>query len=254
MNTKIDHNVVAVAGADIDPLLSTNLTRGDNVLVEMNGRRVWSELENPLVAEIPWTIEEINAPIEIENANEDHYILLSHPKVDRMLRLHYMNMLETENDRQPAVFKEKDKEFSSRPDGSANPIYVILQLISHYAVRGETTKNMKPWKEEECAFCLADDDLRYIIFEQWTKVFKTFKRDRGWDHKSFNRFCMRAMLGKQDLRAFANEDWDAIEAIPSDKLLRIWETLHWTAPILSRQPIQESSGDGMKITGEPLKA
>lgn len=122
---------LAVVGVDLDPSLCARLTNGDKVMVEINGVRVYSRHACPLVAEQPWTVISSTPPRRAQGPTESNMLVLRHAFVNHDLVLHYTNLLVLAK-RQPAVFQEKDANLSRGPDGQPLPIYVVLQLVSHW--------------------------------------------------------------------------------------------------------------------------
>lgn len=216
---------VAVVGADIDPSLVSKLYIGDRILVEVNGTRIRSENPCPLVAETPWTVAENNPPSRGQRPTEENTLVLNHPQMHPLI-LHYSNLLNLPK-KQPAVFQEKDTNLS---DG---PIYVILQLISHYMPVEEVDDEFKPWDRESVIGILKDNEHRKTIIDIWIRILKPFRRP-GWGQKSVCRIALRAFVKPIVIEAFQHEDWDTIRALPIDVLLRLHEALYWLPRFLAQ--------------------
>jgi hypothetical protein len=225
---------VAVAGADIDPSLLIRLDRGDKVMVEVNGVRLYSSSPCPLVAERPWVVVSNLAPELGEPPKPQHKIVIRHPNVSHTVVLHYNNLLHLER-HQPAVFQERDAKLCSDPQsGEVYPVYIILQLVSHYIPAAEVNGSFEPFDEVSARFVLGDADLRPAILAEWIETFKTFPAAGGWNNKSVYRTAIRSQVKPNVIEAFRNEDWDFINSLPLRTLIRIQSAIHWY-PMFKKQ-------------------
>jgi hypothetical protein len=221
---------VAVVGADLDANLAAKLDAGDKVLVEINGTRIFSDNPCPLVAEEPWEVVSNNAPRLEQQPNTNHRLILRHPNINHQLVLHYANLL-AQPTRQPAVFEERDVKLS-HTGGVANPIYVMLQLVSHYIASENIDDNFTPWDESNARFLLSDAEWKLVIFEEWITVLRRFRR--GWSQRSIFRMAMRAFVKPNVVEAFGMGDWDTINKLDMATLLQLHQAMHWLPMFLGQ--------------------
>ncbi len=190
--TQIAHSekqYVNIAGPDIERSLLGSLHAGDKILIEMNGRRLYSD--NPIAAAFPWTIAEVT---------EDS-LIVEHPRGDRITLL-MADLVEGDSE-SPAVFLLK----TNNPQCPV--VYVILQMISHKSdTEGMRRSKYKWWFEEEGYIEMFDDPImKRGIMEKWGELFRTFS-ERGWGDKSFKRFALRANIRTDTLLSIAREiEW-----------------------------------------------
>ena len=218
----VQAEAVAVAGPDIDQSLLRSLEVGDKVMAEVNGSRLYSQLTCPLGAEKPWTVERNTVPAEGERPNNNHRLVISHPSISHFVTLHYQNLLYLPR-RQPAVFLEHDIQLSSETDGRVNPVYFILQFVSHYMPFDEVDNVFTPYDRCGARLVLGEDETRMFVLEQWAAMFRGFKKP-GWGQKSVYRLAQRAFVKPSIIEAFQQERFELVD---SASLYRLHEALHW---------------------------
>jgi hypothetical protein len=235
MNIATAHSqAVVVAGADIDPSLLIRLDKGDKVMIEVNGVRLYSSLKCPLTAERPWVVISNNAPELGETPRPEHKIVIRHPQISHPVVLHYNNLLHLAR-HQPAVFQERDAKLCSDPkSGEVYPVYIILQFVSHYMPAGAINDSFEPFDEISARLVLGDADLRPAIMEQWVETLKALPAAGGWGNRSVYRLALRSQVKPNVIEAFREENWDFIDALPLSTLVRIQQAIHWY-PMFQKQ-------------------
>ncbi len=195
---------VHVVGPDVDRGLLNSLHIGDHILVEINGQRVFTD--NPIAAEQPWEVTETT----------DDSITISHPS-GHAQRLLFSEILPSRDaNNAPAVFCLK----GTLPEVPV--AYVILQLISHKSDLAGLHKSHYRWwfHPEIYTENFLDPIIKRGLLEQWSTFFKTFT-ERGWGYKSYKRFALRAGIKTNTIRAFINESWEEIDALPIEVLMNM---------------------------------
>lgn len=192
---------VHVVGPDIDRGLLQSLHVGDYILAEINGKRLFEE--NPIASEHPW---------EITDTDGDS-ITIAHP-AGHQQKLEFNNLAQGPKDG-PAVFL-------LRSDNPSLPhIYVILQLISHKSDLAGLHKSKYRWfNKSQYEELFSDPIIKRGLLEKWCLFFGTFS-EKGWGHKSFKRFALRAGITTDTIRAFRNNSWEEINVLSNDTLLSI---------------------------------
>lgn len=227
---------LAVAGPDLDPSLVAKLTAGDKIMVEVNGTRMFSESACPLVAEVPWTVEQNTPPILGQRPASHHKIVLSHRWSNQLLELHYCNLIHAAP-KQPAVFYERHVHLSATA-APTTPIYVILQLVSHFIPATNLNFIYEPHDLESARLVLTDETLRAAVIAEWVELLGNFhyriENRSVWEHRSVYRLSMRSFLTPNILLAFKNEDWEAIATLNVETLIKIHEAIHWLPHFLEQ--------------------
>jgi hypothetical protein len=232
--------VVAVQGSDIDPQTCKGLTSGDRVLVEINGERLFGHGDNPILADIPWTVESNDAPLGTRSQRR-HQIVLSHPFHPTHLTLHYQNM---RHQRGPAVFNETDPTISSTNDGQALPICVILQLVSHY-MPADNARESYP-NSFHPSFLLDPQSRRKVIV---SIVKATGKLEAGgFRYTSKCRFSLRSGVRVSELNKIGEQDLDFLSTMSDDTVSRLGRELGWLSSIKHASTVL-----GTVATGTALK-
>lgn len=229
-------HAIAVAGPDLDPSLVAKLTVGDRVLVEVNGTRIFSDSACPLVAEVPWKVVENDPPQLGQRPEPRHKIVLSHSQSLDLLELHYVNLIHTAP-KQPAVFYERRARFN--PTEQPQPVYVILQLVSHFIPATDVDFVYEPYDKESASLVLTDETLRAAVIAEWVSAIEHFKhRDdndrKAWEHRSVYRLAMRAFVNPSVILAFKEEDWEALGRLSVETLGKIHEAMHWMPHFLEQ--------------------
>lgn len=211
MNNLVIDSVVAVAGPDMDISVVANLTEGDRVLAEMNGTRVYSENNCPLLAGIPWTVVSNNPPPVRRNPTAEHTLVISHPQMAD-ITLSYTNLLILGGSRQPAVFCESNI--------SAGPVYVVLQFVSHYLRPDYATKEFESYDHEQARLIWDNPKYREVALKALRLTLGGLSK--GWGCKGINRMAIRSHVPVLTLRNFLRsgdldqKSFDALHA-----------TIHW---------------------------
>ncbi len=209
--TQVPHSekqYVNIAGPDVERSLLGSLQVGDHLLIEMNGKRLYSD--NPIAAAYAWTIIEMTEAV----------IIVEHPRGDRMI-LPMANLAKGDSE-SPAVF------VLTTNNPQCPVIYVILQLISHKSDTEGMRKSKYKWwfQEEDYKELFEDPILKRGLMEKWGEFFKTFQ-DHGWGNKSVKRFALRANIRTDTIRAFIHGAWEEINDLPVDSLLSIAREIEW---------------------------
>ncbi len=216
---------IAVVGAELDPSLVAKLDIGDKVMLEVNGTRIYSELDCPLTSEHPWTVMSNNPPRVGQRPTDQHTIVLSHPCKSQFV-LGYGNLLNLPP-RQPAVFRESDIEISHDAEGKPNTLYVMLQFVSHYVAADEVNRLFEAWDRDAAELVLDDRDLRNITFTEWGEALKSLSKP-GWGHRSVFRLALRAFVLPSIIDAIIEGNKAILRTLDLKQLLRIHEAIHWT--------------------------
>jgi hypothetical protein len=205
-----NQNPIFVIGSDVDRelVLSRAFSRGDHLLVEMNGGRIFSKNPNRCVTAERWDV--------VSNKTS---LTLRHPSVcGHDLVLPYASLLPG-GLRQPAVFMIHDTYFAP------GPLYIILQFIDS-VVSGDYCS--------EAAF--SAEGLKHIpkqdVITGLIRGLKDFSD--GWDYRGICRFSLRANVRAKIIDAFRKENWDVLNTLDRKTLTRIAEELSWL-PCLLRQ-------------------
>jgi hypothetical protein len=223
---------VAVAGPDIDQSLLRTLEQGDKVTMEVNGVRIYNGNRCPIVSVEPWEVVSNDAPALGQRPTEDHKIVLSHPQIPTPIELHYTNLLLLPR-RQPAVFLEHIKRFSCNKDGSVNPVYIVLQLISHYIPANQVNDYFEPYDLRSARLLLSNDEVRPVLMEQWAELFATFKK-ASWKQKSIFRMALRAFVLPAEIDAIVKHQFETLDMAA---IYRIHEALHWLQFYVAQAPL-----------------
>jgi hypothetical protein len=193
---------VHVVGPDLDKSMLSSLHVGDQILVEINGQRLFTDI--PIAAEQPWEVTETS----------DECIKIYHPSSANTQVLHFADIIPSSEG--PAVFLLR----GTLPNLPV--IYVILQLISHKSDRKGLHANKYRWQFNAEAYSelFSDPIIKRGLLEKWCGFFKTFN-ERGWGYKSYKRFALRAGIKTDTIRAFISSYWEEIEMLPDEVLLDI---------------------------------
>lgn len=204
-------NPIFVIGSDVDRelVLSKTFSRGDHLLVEMNGGRIFSKRINRCVTTERWIVVSANGKS----------LTLRHPTVSgHDLILPYDSLLPGSM-RQPAVFLIHDAYFAP------GPLYVVLQFID-CVVEGDSCHSPS-YSAEELKHIPKHEVIAGLI-----KGIKDFSD--GWDYRGICRFSLRANVRAKVIDAFRKEDWDILNTLKRETLTRIADELAWL-PCLLRQ-------------------
>lgn len=204
-----------VVGADLDKTLLSSLAKGDQVLCEMNGARVFSNFSNPLVADEPWIVV----------SNDDRKLVLRHKSKDRLLSLPYSKLLKLRA-REPAVFLLTDKSLA---DGR---VYVIVQFVSH---RIPVKQIHKQFPMVFDAAAVLKEDRKGVIDAIVDKLGE-FSYP-GWNYMGVCRFALRSSVRVPIIDAFRERDWKVISEQKDDVLLRIMNEMNWMPYLLSQSAL-----------------
>jgi hypothetical protein len=206
-----------VVGADLDRACVQGLIEGDKVLCEMNGARVFSSYDNPMVADEPWVVV----------SNDESELVLHHKSKDRTVRLPYETLLKLAP-KEPAVFLIKDKRLSP------GPIYCLLQFAQH---RMDASKVAK-------VFPMAFDpanilrEARKEVIEKIVETLATFSHP-GWGYRSVCRFALRSNVRAKTIGEIKDQDWKSICALPDETLVKIMREMNWIPYLLSAGSVSD---------------
>ncbi len=136
----------------------------------------------------------------------DDSIVVSHPSGHRQ-QLEFSKIVAGPKNG-PAVFMIE----------SGTLLYIILQFISYKTNRSGLSRYSQRFDRSAYNELFSDQIIKRGLMEQWCKFFKTFS-ERGWGYKSLKRFALRAGIKTDTIRAFRNEAWEEIDALPDDVLM-----------------------------------
>lgn len=224
---------VAVAGPDIDQSLLRTLDRGDKVMMEVNGVRLYNGNRCPIVSNETWEVVSNDAPALGQRPTKEHKLVITHPNIAGNIELNYTNLLVLPR-QQPAVFLEKIKQLSCNPDGTINPVYIVLQLISHYIPANQVNEQFEPYDLRAARLLLANDEVRPVLMEQWSKLLSTFKRASSWKQKSVNRLALRAFVLPNEIDEIVNGEFGKLDMAA---IYRVHEALHWLQYYVAQSPL-----------------
>ena len=226
----------AVAGADFDPSLTMKLTAGDKVLVEVNGTRVYSTSDCPILSDNYWVVISNSPPLARgQIPTSEHKLVLYNAQEKHTLVLHYKNLLEL-SPRQPAVFREFDPKLATDEQGNAAMTYIFVQMISHWIKEKNVRTEYPPYYRADSRLMFDNEDISKLILEQWQGILSNFTQP-GWDQKSVCRLALRAFVTPTDIQMIVAGKGNRLGI---SKLSRIHEVLHWL-------PYQITNGKLMDI-------
>lgn len=231
-HSRITAKPMVVAGADIDPSLCRMLTEGDQVMVEVNGKRIFSDHPCPLVAEHPWIVESNNPPKLNNRTSEENKLVLSHVEGSHKLVLNYGNLINLPR-YQPAVFLEKSVNLSET-GGKPNSTFIILQMVSHWTEKVE--HEFPSYNLAAARMVMSSVDDRSFLIKEWGEML-LFEFRTGpvqWRHKSVLRLARRAHVRPQIIESLMMEEYKAIESLDLASLLCLHEAIYWLPMFLGQ--------------------
>lgn len=225
MNKKI----LYVIGADIDVDLCKSLVPGDQVLMEVNGGRYYTEQKHPFVAEEPWLVVENDW---LDDNGLLGQLVLRHSKVPWPMLLNYQTAhIQTG---QPIVFKairEKNHHLSE------GPLFIVLQLVAYKQTESKISEEF-PYleKEEILAFQEAMEDpvVRRELLTDWSERLCHSVSKIGWKYNSWKRISIRACIPLYIMNAFLTKDLQLCKNIDNDNLLKLRIECHWLKMLLKQ--------------------
>ena len=214
-------NFAYVVGADLDKTLLTRLVKGDRVLCEMNGARVYSSYTNPIVSDETWEVV----------SNDERKLVLRHRSKERPLILPYSKLLNLK-DRDPAVFMLTDKKLA---DGDGR-VYVIVQFVSH-KIPIDQIHQQFPMVFDAAAVLKED---RKGVLNAIVNKLGEFSYP-GWNYMGVCRFALRASIRVPVIDAFRERDWNVISNESDEDILRIMTEMNWMPYLLSQSSLYTES-------------
>lgn len=211
MQDILSNTPVFMVGCDLDLSLVKRLTKGDHVLLEMNGGRIFSKLSNRCVTKERWMVVSC----------DQQSLVLRHDAIRHDLVLPFDSLLRL-SERETAVFSIRDTYFG---DG---PKYVILQFSDYALTLADA---------EDKAF---DAELllqapRKQVLMGLVKALRTFSHP-GWGYRSVCRFALRSDVRAKIINAFRTEDWEIINSQSDKTIVAIAEELSWL-PLLENNSV-----------------
>jgi hypothetical protein len=222
MNLDTTISSYAVVGADLDISLVKTLVEGDNVLLEMNGMRMFAPqgIDCPLLSEQPWSVV----------SNDGRLLKLSHPRIKDELTLPYECLIRS--NLSPAVFRIMNPAY-----GTDGPIFVILQFIGHYLAPEEAaTTFQNHFNESRAREEFEDDNVRMGMLELWSKTLQSF-RQVGFGHKSLKRLALRADISEQVLRTIRDGEAQDMLNIDIESIIKLHRAFCWTHHFLNQNKL-----------------
>jgi hypothetical protein len=171
---------VWVAGQDMDWGIIAGLARDDLVLVELDGKRVLSDLEIPLISEFAWKVS--------SNIAGDAICLYYGRK---KLSLSYKNII----NREPVVFEEVVKWYNN------NSVKVVLQLPSFRSTISEEKGLLPVFDMNSIDYVLADNEAREALIARLWLTVRRLSAD-GYEHGSVNRLALLSGLQTDIIHKF----------------------------------------------------
>jgi len=197
---------IAVRGSDLDLDVCRHLTAQDKIMLEVNGLRLYSKRDCPLV-DLPWTVVTNGEALVVQHLN------------GMELTLPYA----AAKNSNPAVFKIFDSRIIA-----ADHFYAIPQFISRYMASEITGSVFKPCqRDQEKLFA---EPARRLTYQKWSGLLEAF--DRGWTDLGMSRFALRCYVDLNRLEAIRDLNWELIDAMTYEEFQRIHRAFHWHPTIL----------------------
>lgn len=203
LNNQIDAIPVYVTGADIDRLVK-RLTKGDRVLVEMNGIHLCSSPNNAIVSNERWVVMR----------NTKNGITLRHPLFRHDLILPYANLQMKPKD--STVFLIHDKILST------GPIFCILQFVSSIMLLSDVCKIFPPIFNCEL---LTNPATRRSSINGMIRALSVLVP--GWGYLGIYRFAIRTGVSSDIIGAFKCGDVAFINALSDSVLHKVSQGILW---------------------------